>query len=105
MTTHPAVSHMKAIDFACRLLARLAQDDMPHTARRVLLAVAAGLPEARDIARFTGLAPATCSKLLCSLRKSGFVYCNDPMHMGYALTPCGRAKVADLFDFLPGSHA
>lgn len=96
---------MKAIDFACRLLARLAQDDMPDASRRVLLAVAAGLPEAQDIARLTGLAPAICCKLLCGLRKSGFLFCNDPVHMGYALTPCGRAKVANLLDFLPKNHA
>ena len=34
---------MKAIDFACRLLARLAKDEMPDGSQRVLLAVAAGL--------------------------------------------------------------
>ena len=96
---------MKAIDFACRLLARLAQDDMPDASRRVLLAVAAGLPEAPDIARLTGLAPATCAKLLAGLRKTGFLFCNDTVHMGYALTPCGRAKVADLLNFLPRRHA
>ena len=96
---------MKAIDFACRLLARLAQDDMPDASRRVLLAVAAGLPEAADIARLTGLSAATCAQLLVRLRKSGFLLCNDPVHMGYVLTPCGRAKVATLFDFFPRNHA
>ena len=96
---------MKAIDFACRLLARLAQDDMPDASRRVLLAVAAGLPEAPDISRLTGLTPDTCSRLLNGLRKSGFIFCNDRVHMGYALTPCGRAKVAELFSFLPQRHA
>ncbi len=96
---------MKAIDFACRLLARLAQDDMPDASRRVLLAVAAGLPEAADISRLTGMPPATCAKLLRGLCKSGFLFCNDPVHTGYALTPCGRAKVADLLNFLPRNHA
>lgn len=50
-------------------------------------------------------APATCAKLLRGLCKSGFLFCNDPVHTGYALTPCGRAKVADLLNFLPRNHA
>ena len=96
---------MKAIDFACRLLARLAGDDMPDASRRVLLAVAAGLPEAPDIARLTGLAPTACAQTLAKLRKQGFLLCNDPIHGGHILTPTGKAKVACFFDFMHPGHA
>lgn len=96
---------MKAIDFACRLLARLAADEMPDASRRVLLAVAAGLPEAPDIARQTGMTPAACIQILSRLRKQGFVLCNDPIHGGHVLTACGKAKVAGFFDFMPRRHA
>lgn len=80
---------MKAIDFACRLLARLNRDDMPAATRQVLLAVAAGLPEARDIARLT------------ALERQGYIRCHDTAHRGFSLTPCGKERVASLFSFLP----
>lgn len=96
---------MKAIDFACRLLARLAKDEMPDGSQRVLLAVAAGLPEAPDIARLTGLAPTACAQTLARLRKQGFVLCNDAIHGGHILTPTGKAKVAGFFDFMHPDHA
>ena len=96
---------MKAIDFACRLLARLAGDEMPDASRRVLLAVAAGLAEAPDIARLTGLAPTACAQTLARLRKQGFVLCNDPIHGGHILTAAGKAKVAGFFDFMHPGHA
>lgn len=102
-TDSPAgIAHaMKAIDFACRLLARLNRDDMPAATRQVLLAVAAGLPEATDIARLTGLLPQTCSSLLTTLERQGYVKCHDRSHRGFSLTPCGKDRVAKLFSFLP----
>ncbi|MDO5450089.1 MAG: helix-turn-helix domain-containing protein [Akkermansia sp.] len=92
---------MKAIDFACRLLARLNRDDMPAATRQVLLAVAAGLPEARDIARLTGMTAQVCSNLLTALERQGYIRCHDMAHRGFSLTPCGKERVASLFSFLP----
>ncbi len=96
---------MKAIDFACRLLARLAEDDLPFPAQQVLLAVAAGLETSPDIARFTGLSPSGCSGILRSLTHKNIICRVGGTHATYLLAPAGKELVRQYFSFLPHARA
>ncbi len=95
---------MKAIDFACHLLARLAEDDLPFQTQHVLLAVAAGLECGSDIARFTGLSSSCCSGILRSLTHKGIVNRVGGTHAVYLLAPAGKELVRRYFSFLPHNH-
>ncbi len=95
---------MKAIDFACRLLARLAEDSLPLPTQQVLLAVAAGLETAPDIARFTGLSSSSCSGILRSLAHKAIINRVNGNHVIYQLAPSGRKLVRQYFSFMPGNQ-
>ncbi len=92
---------MKAIDFACRLLTRLAEDELPFATQQVLLAVAAGLEHTPDIARFTGQNSSACSGILRSLAHKGIIHRKGGAHATYLLAPAGKERVRQYFSFLP----
>ncbi len=96
---------MKAIDFACRLLVRLSEDQLPLPGQQVLLAVAAGLETGPDIARFTGMSSSACSGILRSLTHKGLLQREGGAHAIYLLAPAGRERVRLYFDFLPHARA
>ncbi len=96
---------MKAIDFACRLLVRLAEDEHPFPTQQVLLAVAAGLESGPDIARFTGIASSACSGILRSLAHKGLINRAGGSHALYELAPAGKKLVRRYFSFLPRTQA
>ncbi len=96
---------MKAIDFACRLLARLAEDNLPFATQQVLLAVAAGLETGPDIARFTGQSSSACSGILRSLAHKDIIKRVGGTHPVYLLAPAGRELVRQYFSFLPNGKA
>ncbi len=93
---------MQAIDFACRLLARLGEDELPLPSQQVLLAVAAGLETAPDIARFTGLSSSSSSGVLRSLAHKGYLSRVGGSQAVYLLAPAGKERVRQYFSFLPG---
>ncbi len=95
---------MKAIDFACHLLTRLAEDTLPFPAQQVLLAVAAGLESGADIARFTGMSTNSCAGILRSLANKNIVCRLSGPHACYRLAPAGRERVRQYFSFLPGAR-
>lgn len=90
---------MRAIDFACRLLVNLATDPMSPAARLVMLCVAAGLENAADIARFTGITPGTCTNLLRLLAKRSILRCIPSLTDLYILAPAGKEEVRRLLTF------
>ncbi len=98
---------MRAIDFACRLLVNLATDAMSPAARLVMLCVAAGLENAEDIARLTGITPGTCTNLLRLLAKRQVLHCVHGKCDLYVLAPDGKEHVRQLLTFppLPPVHA
>ncbi len=92
---------MKAIDFACRLLARLGEDSQTRAAQQVLLALAAGLDTGADIARLTGLTTWGCTSVLRSLTERKLVSRVGRDTPVYLLSPKGKELVAGYFAFLP----
>ncbi len=96
---------MKAIDFACHLLARLSEDELPFPAQQVLLAVAAGLETGPDIARFTGMSSSGCSGILRSLAHKNIISRVGGNHAVYLLAPAGKELVRQYFSFLPHARA
>ncbi len=96
---------MKAIDFACRFLARLAEDELPFPAQQVLLAVAAGLETGPDISRFTGISSSSCSGILRSLAHKNILSRVGGTHAVYLLAPEGKELVRQYFSFLPNARA
>ncbi len=96
---------MKAIDFACHLLVRLAEDKHPFPTQQVLLAVAAGLETTPDIARFTGITSTSCSGILRSLTNKKLLERPAGPHAIYLLTPAGKELVRQYFSFLPNARA
>lgn len=95
---------MKAIDFACHLLTRLAKDNLSPTAQRVLICVAAGLETSPDIARFTGLTTNVCSTALKGLERKKLVRRVLQGHCVFLLTAGGKKRVGSLFNFFAASH-
>lgn len=95
---------MKAIDFACRFLTRLAHDKLTPTAKHVLVCVAAGLETSPDIARFTGMTPNVCSAALRGLERKKLVRRTLQGRCIFILTTNGKQRVASLFGFFPPSH-
>ncbi len=96
---------MKAIDFACRLLARLGEDDQPRATQQVLLALAAGLERSADIARLSGLTTGGCTGILRSLTGRKLVRRIGAESGVYLLTPQGKELVSRYFSFLPRNQA
>lgn len=98
---------MRAIDFACRLLVRVATDPMSPAARLVLLCVAAGLECSADIARMTGIVPGTCTNLLRQLVRRRLLKAvpAKAQETLYILAPAGRDYVRELLTFLPHGQA
>ncbi len=92
---------MKAIDFACRLLAQLAEDELSFPAQQILLAIAAGLRSGSDIARFTGQPSSSCSGILRSLAHRNIITRSEGAHATYTLAPAGKERVRQYFAFLP----
>lgn len=88
---------MKAIDFACRLLARLAADDLSPASQQVLLAVAAGLDTSPDIARLTGLTQGSCTSILRHLARQKML--RRLRGDIYLLAPSGKERICRLFSF------
>jgi hypothetical protein len=95
---------MKAIDFACRFLARLQRDDLPPATRLVLIAVGAGLEEKEDISRETGLSASVCTTQLRQLHLRGQVRCIGTLTERYILAPAGKERLRRLFDFKTSLH-
>lgn len=97
---------MRAIDFACRLLVKVATDPMTPAARLMLLCVAAGLECSADIARRTGMVPGTCTNLLRGLVQRHLLQ-RVASRAGdlYILAPAGREYVRQLLSFLPHGQA
>lgn len=95
---------MKAIDFACRFLARAHRDDLSPAARMVLIAVGAGLEEKEDISRETGLSPSVCTQQLRLLMFKGELRCISIFTERYVLAPAGKSRLRRLFDFHSTSH-
>ncbi len=96
---------MKAIDFACRLLASLSDDELPFLSQLVLLTVAAGLETSPDIARFSGLSPSACSGILRSLTHKNLISRAGGPQATYQLAPAGKQRVREYFAFLPHARA
>lgn len=98
---------MRAIDFACRLLVKVATDPMSPAARLVLLCVAAGLECSADIARMTGIVPGTCTNLLRQLTARSYVKAipAKAQETLYVLAPAGKEYVRQLLTFLPHGQA
>jgi len=94
---------MKAIDFACRLLAKLAKDDLTPTAQHILICVAAGLETSPDIARFTGLTQNVCSAALRGLERKKLVRRALRGHCVFLLTSGGKKRIGNLFNFFPAT--
>lgn len=94
---------MKAIDFACHFLTRLAHDKLTPTAKHVLVCVAAGLETSPDIAHFTGMTPNVCSAALRGLERKKLVRRALRGHCVFLLTTNGKQRVASLFGFFPPS--
>lgn len=92
---------MRAIDFACRFLIKVAADDMSPGARLMLMCLAAGLDMAEDIARMTGIYASSCTQLLRMLERRGFVRCVSREYGIYELTAAGKDRIRQLLDFLP----
>ena len=95
---------MKAIDFACRFLARLHRDSLSPAAQLVLVAVGAGLEEIEDISRETGLSVSVCTTQLRLLLKSGELRCIGFLSERYVLAPPGKKRLRSLFDFHAHHH-
>ncbi len=96
---------MKAIDFACRLLARLAQDPQTRATQQVLLALAAGLDTSEDIARLCHLSTGGCTAILRQLAMRKLTRSIGTAPGIHLLTPKGKELVAHYFDFLPHPKA
>lgn len=92
---------MKAIDFACRLLTKLAKDTLTPTAQHILICVAAGLETSPDISRFTGLSPNSCSAALRGLEKKKLIRRIFKGQCLYVLTAGGKKRLCTLFNFFP----
>ncbi len=92
---------MRAIDFACRFLARIAQDDMTPAGRQVMLAVAAGLSNSHEIASMTGLSINSCTAILRMLAKQKILTCVSRESGVYLLAPDGKERVRRLLTFFP----
>lgn len=90
---------MRAIDFACRFLARIAQDDMTPASRQVMLAVAAGLNNSHDIAEMTGLSMSSCTAILRQLSRQKVLACVSRESGVYLLAPDGKERVRRLLTF------
>lgn len=98
------ITHMKAIDFACRFLTRVQKDDLSPAARLVLVAVAAGLEDKLDIGRETSLSLSVCTTQLRLLEKLGEVRCISPLSERYVLAPAGKERLRKLFNFHIAPH-
>ncbi len=93
---------MKAIDFSCRLLLRLQEDDLSSNSQRVLIALAAGLETSRDIGQNCQLSSQASSAVLSSLERAGLVLrlaTRKPSE--YQLSPQGRERIRSYLSFLP----
>lgn len=90
---------MKAIDFACRFLARMQQGELSLTAHQVIIAVAAGVESSSDIARVTGLTQATCTNTLKNLEKNRLLICLCRTGGLFRLSAAGKDYVCRLFSF------
>jgi len=90
---------MKAIDFACRFLARMQQGELSLTSHQVIIAVAAGIETSPDIARVTGLAQGTCTAVLKNLEKSRLLICVCRTGGIFRLSSAGKDYVCRLFSF------
>lgn len=96
---------MRAIDFACRLLVKVATDPVSPAARLVILCVAAGLECTADIARQTGIVQGTCTNLLRTLARRGMVKAvRTKAEELYVLAPAGKEYVRQLLTFFPTPH-
>lgn len=96
---------MRAIDFACRLLVNVATDTMAPASRLVMLCVAAGLDNAADIARLTGIIPGTCTNLLRGLVRRKVLHRVSSRETElFILAPQGREMVRQLLTFAPPPH-
>lgn len=90
---------MKAIDFACRLLININNDDLSPAARLILLCVAGGINTSEELADFTGMTKSACTNVLRVLRDGTLlqnISRNSPI---YILSPAGREKVRKIMDF------
>ena len=93
----------KAIDYACRLLARLNQDDMDPEIRQVLLAVAAGKKTYEEVSDLTGLQAEECKRAAILLAADRYIYLtkesNEKWVHNLSLTWKGKTFVQQLFSF------
>lgn len=95
---------VKAIDFACRLMARLQRDNLSPAARLVLVAVAAGLEDKNDISRETCLSLSVCTTQLRHLESLAEIRCVSTLAERYVLAPAGKERLRRLFNFHIAPH-
>ena len=95
---------MKAVDFACRFLSRLQRDDLSPAARLVLVSVAAGLEDKTEISRETGLSLSVCTTQLRHLLFLGDLRCLSSLSERYVLSPSGKKRLAQWFNFHTRNH-
>ncbi|MBR5523589.1 MAG: hypothetical protein IKV82_09015 [Akkermansia sp.] len=88
---------MRAVDFACCLLRRMGSMDVSPTEIKVLLALAAGLRAADEIAEQLVIRPCACTLCLRKMEKRALVHCFGAGQ--YTLAPGGENKVAQLLSF------
>lgn len=92
---------MKAIDFACRLLASLSKESHSLTMQSVLLGLAAGLETSEDISACLNISRSTCTMSLQRLKDEDLVTDIRGYQVYYRLTPQGKALVAKILSFMP----
>lgn len=95
---------MKAIDFACHLLAGMQREELSFSAHQVLFAVAAGLETSPDISRLIGLTQSACTNVLRHLQKDRLLICICRTGGQYRLSSAGRDYVCRIFSFAKPHH-
>ena len=88
---------MRAVDFACHFLLRMGRMDISLTEMKVLLALAAGMRAAAEIAEQLEIRPCACTLCLRKMEKRALVCCIGTEQ--YSLAPGGENKVVQLLTF------
>ena len=96
---------MQAIDFGTRFIKAVIKSELPYYQAGCLLAIAAGLDTAYDIANFYDMPNTrTINPSLKSLAKAGYLVATPDDFAGidiYRLSDSGKALVKKMFSFLP----
>ncbi len=92
---------MKAVDFACRFLLNTLRSPLSPTECKVILAVAAGVPNAAGIAKRMDMRACVCTLTLRAMEHRRLV--RRDSYGFYSLAPAGERLVEQLLSVHPGS--